>query len=93
MDYNFDEITIRRNTASLKWDTVADESVIPLWVADMDFRTARAVTEALRERVDSGIFGYVSLPESYYNDIMSWFKRRHDWAIARDTILTTIGVV
>lgn len=93
MVYNFDEITNRRNTASLKWDTVEDESVIPLWVADMDFRTAPAVTEAVRARVDTGIYGYVSLPESYFNSIISWFKRRHDWTIARESILTTIGVV
>ncbi len=91
--YNFDEMINRRDTASLKWDTVADETVIPLWVADMDFRTAPAIVKALHERVDTGIFGYVSLPDRYYEAIIGWFRRRHDWDIAKESVLTTSGVV
>ena len=51
--------------------------VIPMWVADMDFRTAPAVTEALKKRVEHGIFGYVRVPDSYYHAVIHWFGRRH----------------
>ena len=66
MKFNFDELTERRGTASVKWDSDSDSDILPLWVADMDFRTAPAVTEALLRRVRSGIFGYVNVPDSYY---------------------------
>ncbi|MDE5772909.1 MAG: aminotransferase class I/II-fold pyridoxal phosphate-dependent enzyme, partial [Muribaculaceae bacterium] len=91
--YNFDELTERHDTASLKWDTVADRDVIPLWVADMDFKTAPEIIDAVRRRVDTGIYGYVSLPDRYYDAIIGWFARRHNWPIAKKSILTTIGVV
>ena len=58
MKYNFDEIIPRRHTNSYKWDSATDSDVLPLWVADMDFRTAPAITEALADRVGHGIFGY-----------------------------------
>lgn len=91
--FDFDELTQRRNTSSLKWDTMKDGEVIPLWVADMDFRTAPAVTEALQRRVASGIFGYVDVPEKYYEALIGWFKRRHDWDINRERVIYTSGVV
>lgn len=91
--FDFDELTQRRNTSSLKWDTIEDGEVIPLWVADMDFRTAPAVTEALRRRVASGIFGYVDVPERYYDALIRWFKHRHDWEIDRNRVIYTSGVV
>lgn len=91
--FNFDELTQRRNTSSLKWDTIEDEEVIPLWVADMDFRTAPAITNALQKRVSSGIFGYVDVPGRYYEALIRWFKRRHDWEIDRDRVIYTSGVV
>lgn len=91
--FDFDELTQRRDTASLKWDTVADPEVIPLWVADMDFRTAQAVTEALRRRVDSGIFGYVDVPGRWYDALTGWFDRRHHWLIDRNRVIYTSGVV
>lgn len=50
-----------------------------MWVADMDFRTAPAVTEALKKRVEHGIFGYVRVPDSYYHAVIHWFGRRHNW--------------
>ncbi|MDE6378492.1 MAG: cystathionine beta-lyase, partial [Duncaniella sp.] len=91
--YNFDELTLRRGSGSLKWDTVADPDVIPLWVADMDFRTAPAVTEALMRRVESGIFGYVDVPGAFYDALCGWFARRHGWEIERDKVIYTSGVV
>ncbi len=91
--FSFDEMTRRRNTASLKWDTMPDEDVIPLWVADMDFRTAPPVIEALQHRVSSGIFGYVDIPDRYFNALTNWFERRHGWHIDPGSVIPTPGVV
>lgn len=93
MDYNFDELIPRRGTNSYKWDTPEDSDVLPMWVADMDFRTAPPVLEALRKRVEHGIFGYTKVPEAYYEAVTSWFARRHNWNIRREWIEYTIGVV
>ena len=94
MHYNFDEIIPRRGTNSVKWDSAADAGVLPMWVADMDFRTAPAVTDALRCRVEHGVFGYTRVPDEYYQAIASWFGRRHGWTgIDKDWILYTSGVV
>ncbi len=93
MKYNFDEIVGRRNTNSYKWDSAADADVLPLWVADMDFRTAPAIVEALRQRVEHGIYGYTRVPDAYYEAVINWFARRHGWEIQRDWIIYTTGVV
>lgn len=93
MKYNFDEIITRRGTNSYKWDTPSDSDILPMWVADMDFRTAPSVIEALRERVDHGIFGYTKVPQEYYDAIVDWFDRRHGLRILREWIIYTTGVV
>lgn len=93
MKYDFNEITSRRNSNSYKWDAVMEEGVLPMWVADMDFRTAPAVVEVLRKRMDHGIFGYTKVPPVYYDAIINWFTRRHGWQIDRDWIIYTSGVV
>lgn len=93
MKYVFDDITPRRATNSYKWDTAHDDDVLPMWVADMDFRTAPAVVEALRKRVEHGIFGYTKVPPAYYEAITDWFARRHGWQIEKDWIIYTSGVV
>lgn len=93
MKYNFDELTERRHTGSYKWDSSADPDMIPLWVADMDFRTAPCIVEALRQRVEQGIFGYVKVPDSYYEAVAGWFDRRHGWAVSRESMIYTSGVV
>ena len=93
MKYVFDKITPRRATNSCKWDTAHDDDVLPMWVADMDFRTAPAVVEALRKRVEHGIFGYTKVPPAYYEAITDWFARRHGWQIEKDWIIYTSGVV
>ena len=92
MTYDFDSITPRRGTLSYKWDS-APEGVLPMWVADMDFKTAPAIIEALRKRVDNGIFGYTRVPDEYYDAVTSWFSRRHGWSISRDMMIYTSGVV
>ena len=87
----FDKLTQRRGTNSYKWDEEPD--ALPLWVADMDFEVAPAITDALRQRVDHAIFGYTFVPDSYYDAIISWFQRRHQWTISRESIQYTSGVV
>ena len=91
--YNFDEIIERRGTNCVKWDESPSADTIPLWVADMDFRVAPAIQEALQRRVEHGVFGYNIVPESYYQAVISWFQRRHQWTISREDILYTTAVV
>ena len=93
MKYNFDEIIPRRGSNSYKWDTAKEEDVLPMWVADMDFRTAPCVVEALHKRVEHGIFGYTKVPSAYYEAVTNWFMRRHGWQIKEDWIIYTSGVV
>lgn len=90
---NFDKITPRRGTNSYKWDSAEDKNVLPMWVADMDFQTAPCIIEALKKRVDHGIFGYTRVPEEYYEAVISWFRRRHQWQIEREWFIYTSGVV
>ena len=93
MKYNFDEIIPRRGTNSYKWDSAEDADVLPMWVADMDFRTAPPVVEALKKRVEHGIFGYVRVPDAYYEAVVNWFARRHAWRMEKEWIIYTTGVV
>ena len=93
MRYDFDTIVPRRGTNSYKWDTPEEENVLPMWVADMDFRTAPAILEALQRRVAHGIFGYTKVPETYYDAVVRWFESRHRWQIDPRWIIYTSGVV
>lgn len=93
MKYDFDKIVPRRGTNSVKWDAEKEDGVIPMWVADMDFQAAPCIRQALKERMDHGVFGYTLVPNSYYESIISWFDRRHQWKIDRNWILYTSGVV
>ena len=93
MKYDFDEIIPRRGTHSIKWELDSDPDVLPMWVADMDFRTAPPVVEALLRRVEHGIFGYAQTPHSYYDAVVKWFARRHDWHMEPEWILPTTGVI
>ena len=96
--YDFDTVVPRRGTASVKWDArppfgKKDDEFIPLWVADMDFPAAPFILDALRRRVEHGVFGYVTVPNSYYEAVIRWFSRRHGWNIEKDWIIYTTGVV
>jgi len=91
--FNFDEIIDRRHTHSVKWDLCPSEDVIPMWIADMDFKAAPCIIEALHERLEHSVFGYANVPEEFYNSIINWFDRRHNWHINRDWIEYTTGVV
>ena len=89
--YDFDKQTNRRNTNSLKWDVAPDE--LPLWVADMDFPTAPAVINAVKERAESGIYGYNIVPEQWNEAICNWWQQRHNHTIAPETLVFATGVV
>ena len=98
MAYDFSSFVDRRGTACVKWDApngagVPAGDVIPMWVADMDFRTAPCIIDVLRKRVEHGIFGYTEVPDSYFDAVISWFQRRRGWTIERDWILYTTAVV
>lgn len=93
MEYDFSRPTERRGTDSYKWDSAPEADIIPLWVADMDFETFPGITEALQRRVAHGIFGYIRVPEAYYEAVCNWFGKRHGWHINREDIIYTSGVV
>lgn len=89
----FDDIPDRRGSGCYKWDGEPSRDVIPLWVADMDFMTAPVIIEALERRVAHGVFGYTRVGEDYYRSLSDWFERRHGFAISRDDVIYTSGVV
>ncbi len=97
MTYNFETVLERRGTNSLKWDMTEAltgvQDVLPMWVADMDFKSPPAVIDALKERVEHGIFGYSGIPDSCYEAIIAWMKKRHGWEVQKEWILFTPGVV
>ena len=89
----FDISPDRRGSGSYKWDSDPDPDVIPLWVADMDFKTAPCVIEALRRRVEHGVFGYTLVGDEYYEALTGWFSRRHGYEIDPSRVIYTSGVV
>lgn len=93
MDFNFDEITDRKNTNAIKWDAAPSKDILPMWVADMDFKTAPAVIEALQNRVAHGIFGYTQTPPEFYSAINNWWLRRHGFAPKEEWIVPATGVI
>ncbi len=92
MKYDFDRVVLRRHSGSYKWDAIPEDT-LPLWVADMDFEVAPVIKQALAERVGHGIFGYTQVDDDYYEAVISWFSRRHQWQIRRQWMLYTSGVV
>lgn len=98
-NWNFDEVINRENTKAIKWDQEFMKEyfkageLLPLWVADMDFRAPKALLDALKKRVEHGIFGYTLPGESYQNAVINWFQRRHNWTIDKDWLLFAPGVV
>lgn len=91
-EFDFDAPVERRGSYSYKWDTTA-AGVLPMWVADMDFTTAPVIIEALRRRVDHGVFGYTAVPDEYYKAVDNWFSRRHGYHVARESVIYVPGVV
>ena len=91
MKYNFDKLTNRRGMGSLKWDV--PESELPMWVADMDFETAPEIIEALRGRVEHGIFGYSVVTDDWYEAYQNWWERRHHLRMEREWLIFCTGIV
>ncbi|CAH2214942.1 MalY/PatB family protein [Tepidibacter aestuarii] len=99
MKYNFDEVINRLNTNCLKWDGleerfgILDKDLLPLWVADMDFKSPQCVMDAIINRGIHGIFGYAGGYDTYYDAVIYWMKYRHNWDIKKEWIVFTPGVV
>ena len=98
--FDFDTPQQRRGTGCVKWDEVPEgfsaeemRDVIPMWVADMDFAVAPAIQEAVSRRAAHPVFGYTMVGDDYYEAVIAWFRRRHQWTIHREEILYTTGVV
>ena len=89
--------TERRGTVSLKWDLLeeryGDADLIPMWVADMEFKTCEAITEALTEKIEHGIFGYAYIPQSYYDAFFDWMENRHGMPMEKEWVRLATGVV
>lgn len=97
MKYDFDQVVDRSKNRSAKYDErkkkFGREDVIPLWVADMDFKTAQPVIDAMKARAEEGIWGYTSRPDSYFDAVCGWQKRRNGWEIDRSMLSFSVGVV
>ncbi len=97
MKYNFDEVIDRSRNRSSKYDErmkkFGRSDVIPLWVADMDFRTAAPIVDALKAKAEEGIWGYTSRPDSYFEAIRGWQLRRNGWEIRKEMMSWSLGVV
>ncbi|GAA0729724.1 pyridoxal phosphate-dependent aminotransferase [Clostridium malenominatum] len=91
MKYNFDEIIDRRNVGAVKWKGY--DEIIPMWVADMDFKAPEEIIEAIKSRADEGTFGYTYLNKQYYNAIINWVEKRHGFKIEKNWIYSTPTIV
>ena len=97
MNYNFDEVIDRSNSDCSKIENLKPlfgrEDIIPLWVADMDFKSPPAITRALMKRVEHGVFGYTVQSEEYFNSIINWHNKRYNWIVNKEDINYIPGVV
>ena len=97
MKYDFDQIIDRRGTKCLKYDFAVErgkrEGVLPLWVADMDFRVAEPILKRLHACVDHGIFGYSEAKDDYFQAVAGWYREHFDWEVKRNWLVKTPGVV
>lgn len=91
MQYNFDEVNDRRNEYSTKWSV--GENELPMWVADMDFKTAPEITDAIIKRAGLGTFGYTEIPDEWKKAVISWYKRRHSAVIEPEWTIFSTGVI
>ena len=97
MKYDFDTIVDRYNTGSVKYDTAERSGmpadVMPMWVADMDFRAPDEIVSRMRQLCDFGVYGYTMVTDSYFDAVRNWFSSRFDWEVERKWLVTTPGVV
>ena len=92
-DFDFDKLIDRHRTGSVKWDKYVGRDVIPMWVADMDFRSAPVIVKALRQRVEDGVFGYTDPPPELNDVIVAALERDHGWKIRQDWLMWLPGLV
>lgn len=94
---DFDTVIERKHTNSIKYDFAKrrgmPEDILPLWVADMDFRVSSYIQEAIQRQTEHGIFGYSEVQEEYFEAVQSWMMRHHDWTVDRRWMVKTPGVV
>jgi len=97
MIWNFDEHVGREGTNCIKYDrreeTFGAKEVIPMWVADMDFKTPDFIISSLRNRLDHGIYGYTFRPPEYYSSIVNWVESKHKWSVEKEWICFSPGIV
>ncbi|WP_434301926.1 MalY/PatB family protein [Clostridium botulinum] len=97
MKYDFDEIIDRSNNRAAKYDErvkkFGTSEVIPLWIADMDFRTAQPIIDACKRKAEEGVWGYTSRPDSYFKAVQEWEKRRNQWDVDVSLMSWSLGVV
>ena len=93
MQFDFDTAIERRGTSSLKWDRYRGRDVIPLWVADMDFRSPPAVVAALRERVEHGVFGYTLVPQELVDTVIAMLASDYGWTVEPEWLVWLPGLV
>jgi cystathionine beta-lyase len=97
MNFNFDEIVNRNNTNCVKHDGLKNflkvEDALPMWVADMDFKSPPCIADALKKRVEHGVFGYTFRSDAFFDSIINWMQKRHQWNIEKDWISFSPGVV
>jgi cystathionine beta-lyase len=89
---NFDKIVERRNTKSIKWDSV-ERDILPMWVADMDFEVPESVIQAVKKRAEHGVYGYTVPGDTYYDAIIEWWRKRYNYEIKKEWINYSPGVV
>ena len=93
MDFDFDEVIDRGGTTAVKWDKYAGRDINPMWVADMDFRSAPAIIEALKRRAEHGVFGYTDPPQELGDAIVTALERDHGWKIQHEWLMWLPGLV
>jgi cystathionine beta-lyase len=97
MKYNFDEIIDRTGTSCVKWDLTekffGGKDILPMWVADMDFKTPDFITRAVKNRANHEIYGYTIRSDSYYHSFIRWVKKLHNWKVEKDWVLFSPGIV
>lgn len=95
--YDFDKVNIRRQTGSVKWDLAeklfGEKTILPMWVADMDFEAPKPVVDAVLNRAEQGIYGYTACMPSYYEATTKWLKKRHGWEVPRDWMVFSPGII
>ncbi|HPP32083.1 MAG TPA: aminotransferase class I/II-fold pyridoxal phosphate-dependent enzyme, partial [Soehngenia sp.] len=97
MEYNFDEDVNRKGTNSVKWDNCKEvfkrDDIIPMWVADTDFKAPKEVIESIKKRAEHGVFGYTYRGSSFKESVINWLKRRHNWEVDKEWITFSPGIV